>query len=28
CICRVPKSQIEQDRIIECVHCGCRGCSG
>lgn len=29
CICRVPKSQIEDnDRIVECVHCGCRGCSG
>lgn len=28
CICRVPKSKLESDRIIECVHCGCRGCSG
>lgn len=28
CVCRVPKSQLEADRIIECVHCGCRGCSG
>lgn len=28
CICRVPKAQVEEDRIVECVHCGCRGCSG
>lgn len=28
CICRVPKNQLEEDKIIECVHCGCRGCSG
>ena len=29
CICRVPKDNLQDDRkIIECVHCGCRGCSG
>ncbi|KRY39035.1 Protein BUD31 -like protein, partial [Trichinella spiralis] len=28
CICRVPKSKLDEARIIECVHCGCRGCSG
>lgn len=28
CICRVPRNHLEADRIIECVHCGCRGCSG
>jgi bud site selection protein 31 len=28
CICRVPRDQLEEGRIIECVHCGCRGCSG
>ncbi|KAF0988211.1 hypothetical protein HZS_29 [Henneguya salminicola] len=28
CICRVPRSHLEDDRIIECQHCGCRGCSG
>ncbi|XP_072029345.1 protein BUD31 homolog isoform X3 [Amphiura filiformis] len=28
CICRVPKSKLEEGRIVECVHCGCRGCSG
>uniref|UniRef100_A0A8B9TCZ4 Protein BUD31 homolog n=1 Tax=Anas platyrhynchos TaxID=8839 RepID=A0A8B9TCZ4_ANAPL len=28
CICRVPKSKLEVGRIIECTHCGCRGCSG
>jgi len=28
CICRVPKSKLDASRVIECVHCGCRGCSG
>ena len=28
CICRVPKSKLEEGRIVECIHCGCRGCSG
>lgn len=28
CICRVPKAKLEEGRIVECVHCGCRGCSG
>merc|ERR1712071_643088 len=28
CICRVPKSKMEEGKIVECVHCGCRGCSG
>ncbi|PAV55907.1 hypothetical protein WR25_13367 [Diploscapter pachys] len=28
CICRVPKAKLDVDRVIECVHCGCRGCSG
>eukprot|EP00123_Amoebidium_parasiticum_P019662 comp29487_c0_seq1/m.47224 comp29487_c0_seq1/g.47224 ORF comp29487_c0_seq1/g.47224 comp29487_c0_seq1/m.47224 type:complete len:146 (-) comp29487_c0_seq1:107-544(-) len=28
CVCRVPKSKLEEGRIVECVHCGCRGCSG
>ncbi|CAG8599066.1 23771_t:CDS:2 [Cetraspora pellucida] len=27
CICRVPKSKLEAGRIVECVLCGCRGCS-
>ncbi|KAI1711321.1 g10 protein domain-containing protein [Ditylenchus destructor] len=27
CICRVPKSKLDAGRVIECVHCGCRGCS-
>lgn len=26
CICRVPKKHLEEDKIIECHHCGCRGC--
>ncbi|KAI8796399.1 protein BUD31 [Biomphalaria glabrata] len=28
CICRVPRSKLESGKIVECVHCGCRGCSG
>ena len=28
CICRVPKNKLEEGKIVECVHCGCRGCSG
>ena len=28
CICRVPKSKLEEGKIVECVNCGCRGCSG
>ncbi|GIY11356.1 protein BUD31 homolog [Caerostris darwini] len=24
CICRVPKSKLEEGKIVECVHCGCR----
>ncbi|MCJ1225349.1 hypothetical protein MMC12_001998 [Toensbergia leucococca] len=27
CICRVPKAQLKEDQTIECVSCGCRGCS-
>lgn len=27
CICRVPRADLEPGRIVECVHCGCRGCS-
>lgn len=28
CICRVPRVKLDKIRIVECVHCGCRGCSG
>ncbi|KAL3319415.1 Component of the SF3b subcomplex of the U2 snRNP [Cichlidogyrus casuarinus] len=28
CICRVPKSKLNDGRIVECQNCGCRGCSG
>lgn len=28
CVCRVPKGKLEEGKIVECVHCGCRGCSG
>ncbi|DAA75455.1 TPA_exp: Uncharacterized protein A8136_1852 [Trichophyton benhamiae CBS 112371] len=27
CICRVPKAQLKEDQGIQCVSCGCRGCS-
>ncbi|SAM82971.1 probable G10 protein [Ustilago sp. UG-2017a] len=27
CICRVPKAQLRPGTVVECVHCGCRGCS-
>jgi len=26
CVCRVPKDKVT-DKIVECNHCGCRGCS-
>ncbi|KND01748.1 uncharacterized protein SPPG_03542 [Spizellomyces punctatus DAOM BR117] len=27
CICRVPKDKLSEERVIECLHCGCRGCA-
>ena len=27
CICRVPREQLKEEQTIECVNCGCRGCS-
>ena len=27
CICRVPKEKLEKGRVVECNHCGCRGCA-
>jgi len=27
CICRVPKTKLEDGKIVECVHCGCKGCA-
>ncbi|RUP51750.1 G10 protein [Jimgerdemannia flammicorona] len=27
CICRVPKEKLEEEKVVECVHCGCRGCA-
>ncbi|RUS15682.1 G10 protein [Endogone sp. FLAS-F59071] len=27
CVCRVPKEKLEEDKVVECVHCGCRGCA-
>ena len=27
CICRVPKSQLEEGKKIECINCGCKGCA-
>lgn len=28
CVCRVPKPKLQEGKIVECVNCGCRGCSG
>ncbi|XP_054160670.1 protein BUD31 homolog [Oppia nitens] len=30
CICRVPREKLEDPNTTtrECIHCGCRGCSG
>jgi bud site selection protein 31 len=29
CICRVPREKLEEGKsVVECIHCGCRGCSG
>lgn len=29
CVCRVPREKLEEGKsVVECVHCGCRGCSG
>ncbi|OQV19229.1 Protein BUD31-like protein [Hypsibius exemplaris] len=28
CICRVPKTKMQDERVIQCIHCGCKGCSG
>jgi bud site selection protein 31 len=27
CICRVPKDRLDEARMFECRHCGCRGCA-
>ncbi|KAF2488564.1 cell cycle control protein cwf14 [Lophium mytilinum] len=27
CICRVPREQLKDGQDIQCVSCGCRGCS-
>eukprot|EP00211_Chloroparvula_japonica_P008892 CAMPEP_0119135712 /NCGR_PEP_ID=MMETSP1310-20130426/19877_1 /TAXON_ID=464262 /ORGANISM="Genus nov. species nov., Strain RCC2339" /LENGTH=146 /DNA_ID=CAMNT_0007126627 /DNA_START=36 /DNA_END=473 /DNA_ORIENTATION=- len=27
CICRVPKKDLEPGKIVECIACGCHGCS-
>lgn len=27
CICRVPKKDLDKGSVVECHHCGCRGCS-
>jgi len=27
CICRVPTDRLEAGKVVECVHCGCRGCA-
>ncbi|ODQ82213.1 hypothetical protein BABINDRAFT_10685 [Babjeviella inositovora NRRL Y-12698] len=27
CICRVPKNDLLEEKKIQCITCGCRGCS-
>ena len=27
CVCRVPKAKLSKGTVVECVHCGCRGCA-
>ncbi|KAJ1974873.1 Component of the SF3b subcomplex of the U2 snRNP [Dimargaris verticillata] len=27
CICRIPKAKLDEGRVVQCVHCGCRGCA-
>jgi len=27
CICRVPKKDLTDDKVVVCIPCGCRGCS-
>ena len=27
CVCRVPRRDLDKGRLIECTHCGCRGCA-
>ncbi|KAG0013272.1 Component of the SF3b subcomplex of the U2 snRNP [Entomortierella chlamydospora] len=27
CVCRVPRDKLEEGKVVECIHCGCRGCS-
>ncbi|GMI94916.1 hypothetical protein HRI_003160900 [Hibiscus trionum] len=26
CVCRVPK-HLREANVVECVHCGCKGCA-
>uniref|UniRef100_A0A803MP70 G10 protein n=1 Tax=Chenopodium quinoa TaxID=63459 RepID=A0A803MP70_CHEQI len=26
CVCQVPK-HLREEKVVECVHCGCRGCA-
>lgn len=28
CICRVPKKDLDEGRVVECQNCGCHGCTG
>jgi bud site selection protein 31 len=27
CVCRVPRAALEGGKVVECAHCGCRGCA-
>lgn len=27
CVCRVPKADLEEGKLVMCKNCGCRGCA-
>ena len=27
CVCRVPKKMLNEEKLVQCVMCGCRGCA-
>ncbi|KAI9216404.1 maternal g10 transcript [Blastocladiella britannica] len=28
CVCRVPKKDVAENKVVQCFACGCRGCCG
>ena len=27
CVCRVPKAKLDDNKLVQCNNCGCRGCA-